>query len=250
MALVSASLVRMTVARMQTARAELRSARERLAVPSASTTAAGSLSRRMGESAKTKGVRVGSRSAVGAGLYGHIAGHCGSSSSGGHPCGGDSGLLGLGDRRQHRARAFPMPTVRLELLRRATNQGAMVLGVRQLPHRDRDAEVLSHGRRTLGPVRPRGPDEFFENSEGGISSRRAPSLASSPATEGTRLQPLVASLRVRGGLSRDRDDRAGKARRQAVRPRAACHGARRARLPRVGHVRDGDTRRLSGPHFR
>ena len=93
MALISASLVHMTVARMQAARAELRLACERLALPSASTTAARPLSRRMGESAKTKGVRVGSRSAVGAGLHDDAAGHCGSSSSGGLRCGRDGGLL-------------------------------------------------------------------------------------------------------------------------------------------------------------
>jgi hypothetical protein len=63
------------------ARAELRSPGERLAVPSACATAARPLSRRMGESAKTTGVRVGSRSVVVAGLHGHAASHCGSSSS-------------------------------------------------------------------------------------------------------------------------------------------------------------------------
>lgn len=103
------------------ARSELRSARERLAVPSASAAAARPLSRRMGESEKTKGVRVGSRSAVGAGLHGHPASHRGSSSNGGHRGGSDGGLLGLADRRQHHACALWMPTVRLQLLRRATN---------------------------------------------------------------------------------------------------------------------------------
>ncbi len=134
---------------MQTACGELRSARDRLAVPSASPTAARPLSRRMGESAKTKGIRVGSRSAVGTGLHGHAASHCGSSSSGGHRRGGDGGLLGLGVRRQHRACGVPMPAVRLELLRRAANSGAMGLGVRHLRHRDWHAEVPSRERRRL-----------------------------------------------------------------------------------------------------
>jgi diadenosine tetraphosphate (Ap4A) HIT family hydrolase len=61
-------------------------------------------------------------------------------------------------------------------------------------------------------------------------------------------QPSGASLRLMRGLSRYRDDRAGKARRQAVRPRAAHHGVRRARLPRVGYVRGGDLGGLSGSH--
>ncbi len=60
------------------------------------------------------------------------------------------------------------------------------------------------------------------------------------------LQRLGASLRLCGGLSRDRDHRAGEARRQALHSRPAHHRVRRARRPsRVGHVRRGDTRRTS-----